>query len=111
MDREIYVMVDSVSGIFGEPFTMANDAELRREFEQTLKSPAVPAYTLRDVVVLHLGTLHPDRDNPCIIPAAIPCVVIRGGSYNVEEIRKQVFNDAAAASVLPSGECCETPPV
>lgn len=108
MNREIYVMVDTVSGVFGEPFTMANDAELRREFEQSLLSPAVPAYTLRDVAVLHLGTLCTDRDDPRIVPTGIVSVVVRGGSYNVEEMRKQAFNDAAAASVMRSCEGGET---
>lgn len=102
MNREIYVMVDSVSGNFGEPFTMANHAELRREFENALKSPAVPAYAFRDCDVLHLGCFIPDVDSPRIIPAAVPTCVLRGGSYNVDEIRRQNSDVSSAAFELSS---------
>lgn len=102
MEREIYVMYDTVSQAFGEPFTMANLAELRRQFEQTVANPAVPVYAIRDVCVLHLGTFVPDSDNPRIVPLAVPTVVLRGGSYNVEEIRGQSSSVPASASQLHS---------
>lgn len=100
MNREVYVMFDSVAQNFGEPFTMANSAEMRRSFEQTVKNPAVPEYAIRDVCVLHLGTFIPDPDNPRIIPVAVPNVEVRGGNYNVEEIRRQDSSLASAASEL-----------
>ena len=106
MNREIYVMYDSVSQNFGEPFTMANSADLRREFEETVKNPAVPVYAIRDVCVLHLGTFIPDSDNPVIIPATVPTVILRGGNYNVEEMRGQNSAGSSAAPELHSCEDC-----
>lgn len=108
MRRELYVMVDSVSGNFGEPFTMANHAELRRQFEQIAANPALPAYALRDTLVVYLGALSADIENPCIIPAAVPTVILRGESYNYEKIRKCDSEMDAATSILPAGEGCET---
>lgn len=58
MKREIYVFMDSVSQNFGEPFTLANFAELRREFQKLCENPAVPAYAVRDTIVIHLGTFY-----------------------------------------------------
>lgn len=106
MERELYVMYDTVSQAFGEPFTMANLAELRRQFEQIAANPAVPVYAIRDVCVLHLGTFVPDCDNPRIVPLAVPTVVLRGGSYNVEEIRGQSSSVSAATSELRAAQDC-----
>lgn len=102
MKREVYVMYDMVSQAFGEPFTMANAAEMRRQFEQTVADPAVPVYAIRDVCVIHLGTFVPDPDNPCIVPEAVASVVLRGGNYNVEEIRRQSDVVVTPASELSS---------
>lgn len=102
MKREIYVMYDMVSQSFGEPFTVANFADMRRQFEQTIANPAVPAYAICDVCVIHLGSFIPDPDNPVIIPEAVPSVVLRGGNYNVEEIRRQNSSVDAPASELHS---------
>lgn len=104
MRRELFVMVDSVSGMFGEPFTMANVAEMRRQFEQIVQNPSVPAYAIRDTVVVHLGSLNADIENPMLIPAAVPTVILRGDAYNVEEIRKPAVDVDAAASELLSCE-------
>lgn len=101
MKREIYVFMDSVSRGFGEPFTMANDAELRRHFERMAADVSIPAYAIRDTVVVHLGTFIPDSDNPCIVSDAVPAVVLRGDAYNVEEIRRQSSAVAAATHELP----------
>lgn len=108
MKREIYVFMDSVSRNYGEPFTMANAAELRRHFEQMVRNPAVPAYAIRDTVVIHLGTFIPDSENPIIVPENIPVVVLRGDSYNVDEIRKQDSDGTASAHELCTCEDCET---
>lgn len=102
MKREIYVFMDSVSRSFGEPFTMANVAELRRHFDRLVKMDDVPAYVIRDTVVLHLGTFVPDSDHPVIIPENIPVVVLRGDSYDVEKIRSESSPTANAVSELPS---------
>lgn len=56
MKRELYVFMDSVSQNFGEPFTLANFGELRREFQKLCENPAIPAYAIRDTIVVHLGT-------------------------------------------------------
>lgn len=100
MKREIYVFMDSVSRAFGEPFTMANDAELRRHFRNMVEDCSVPAYAIRDTVVVHLGTFVPDPDHPHIDPDVVPFTVLRGDSYNVEEIRRQGSVVAATASEL-----------
>lgn len=104
MKRELFVMVDTVSGLFGEPFTMANVAEMRRQFDQIVQNPAVPNYAIRDTVVVHLGTLNADIENPCVVPAPVATVVLRGDAYNVEEIRKQNVDVDSAASELLSRE-------
>ena len=102
MKREIYVFMDSVSRGFGEPFTMANDAELRRQFGNMVENPSVPAYAIRDTLVIHLGTFVPDPDHPHIVADVVPFTVLRGDAYNVEEIRRQSPVVAATASELPS---------
>lgn len=103
MKREIYVFMDSVSRNFGEPFTMANDAELRRHFLQMARNPAIPAYAIRDTVVLHLGTFVPNPDNPVIMPENIPVVVLRGDSYDVQKLRE---DNSDSASELRDDEDC-----
>lgn len=102
MKREIYVFFDSVAQNFGEPFTMANSSEMRRQFEQIVANPAIPAYAIADTCVVHLGEFVPDPDNPHIVPDAIPYVELRGGNYNVEERRRQNSACTATASELPS---------
>lgn len=106
MKREIYVFMDSVSRSFGEPFTMANVAELRRHFEQLVRNPDIPDYVIRDTVVVHLGSFVLDPDNPVIVPEKIPVVVLRGDSYHVEEIRKESRGGSAAAPELHSSVDC-----
>lgn len=106
MKREIYVFMDSVSQNFGEPFTLANDAELRREFHKICENPAVPAYAVRDTIVIHLGSFYPDPVDPRIDPVSVPTVVLRGDAYNVEEIRGQGATCPPAASELSSCEDC-----
>lgn len=102
MKREIYVFMDSVSQNFGELFTLANFAELRREFQKLCKNPAIPSYAIRDTIVLHLGSFYPDPTNPRIetLPVAITC--LRGDAYNVDEIRGQSSDGSTAASELSS---------
>lgn len=102
MKREIYVFMDTVSRGFGEPFTMANDAELRRQFEHMVKDSAIPAYAIRDTVVVHLGTFEPNADHPHIVPDAVPFTVLRGDSFNVDEIRRQISSVDASTSELCS---------
>lgn len=102
MKREIYVFMDTVSRNFGEPFTMANDAELRRHFGQMVENPAIPAYAIRDTLVVHLGTFIPDPDHPHIEPDVVPFTVLRGDAYNVEEIRRQNASVDVTASELPA---------
>lgn len=106
MNRNIYVLFDSVSGNFGELFTLANDAEMRREFEQLIRNPAVPDYAVRDCCVLRIGSFIPDANNPRIVPEAVPPVVLRGGNYNVLEIRGQSSSVSAPASELHSEKDC-----
>lgn len=102
MERQIFCFVDSVSGNVGEIFTLANRKELRREFRKICENPAVPAYAVRDVIVLHLGTFHCDPDNIYIESLPVPITVLRGGSFDVDEIRRQASDDAVAASELHS---------
>ena len=102
MKRELYVFMDSVSQNFGEPFTLANFAELRREFQKICENPAVPAYAVRDTIVIHLGSFVPDSVNPRIEPVSVPTVVLRGDAYNVEEIRGQSSACPSAAPELCS---------
>lgn len=106
MKREIYVFMDSVSQNYGEPFTLANDAELRREFHKICENPAVPAYAVRDTIVIHLGTFYPDPVDPRIDPVPVPTVVLRGDGFNVEEIRGQSAPCSPAAPELRAGEDC-----
>lgn len=107
MQRNIYVLFDNVSGNFGELFTLANDAEMRREFEQLIRNPAVPDYAIRDCCVVRLGSFVSDAENPHIVPESIPSVILRGGNYNVSEIRGQVSSVSAPASELHPAEDCE----
>lgn len=102
MKRELYVFMDCVSQNFGEPFTLANFNELRREFQKLCENPAVPAYALRDTNVVHLGTFYPDPLNPRIEPLPVPITCLRGGSYNVDEIRGQSTACPSAAPELCS---------
>lgn len=81
---------------------MANASEMRRQFEQMVANPSVPAYAIADTCVIHLGVFVPDPDNPHIVPDAIPYVELRGGNYNVEERRRQASPVDAAASELHS---------
>lgn len=81
MERNIYVMVDSVSGMVAEPFVMANDAELKRMFKPIAQSGSVPIHVLRDTVVFHLGKLVADTEVPRIDPAPWSNVVLRGDAY------------------------------
>lgn len=103
MKREIYVFMDSVSRNFGEPFTMANDAELRRHFVQMVRNVDIPAFAIRDTIVLHLGTFVPDSENPVIIAENIPTVILRGDSYDVEKIREGI---SVPTSELHTSENC-----
>lgn len=100
MKREIYVFVDSVSQNFGEPFTLANAAELRREFRKLCENPAVPDYAVRDTIVLHLGTFYPDAVNPRIEPLPVPVTALRGDVFDVDEIRRQSPDGPASAPEL-----------
>lgn len=100
MKRELYVFMDAVSQNFGEPFTLANVAELRREFQKICENPAIPAYAVRDTIVVHLGTFFPDPVNPRIDPLSVPTVVLRGDGFNVEEIRRQSASCPPAAPEL-----------
>lgn len=100
MKRELYVFMDSVSQNFGEPFTLANFAELQREFRKICESPSVPAYAVRDTIVIHLGTFFPDPVNPRIEPLPIPITCLRGDAFNVDEIRGQSTDCSSAASEL-----------
>lgn len=102
MKREVYVFMDSVSQNFGEPFVLANFAELRREFQKICENPAVPAYAVRDTIVIHLGSFFPDPVNPRIEPLPVPITCLRGDAYNVEEIRGQSPACPSAASELCS---------
>lgn len=102
MKREIYVFMDSVSQNFGEPFTLANFAELRREFQKLCENPAIPAYAVRDTLVIHLGSFYLDPVNPRIEPLPVPITCLRGDAYNVEEIRGQNAPGASASSELCS---------
>lgn len=106
MKREIYVFMDSVSQNFGEPFTLANFAELRREFQKICENPAVPAYAVRDTIVIHLGTFYPDPVNPRVDPLPVPITCLRGDAYNVEEIRGQSSVCPPAAPELCPFEDC-----
>lgn len=102
MKRELYVFMDSVSQNFGEPFTLANFADLRREFQKLCENPSVPAYALRDTIVLHLGTFYPDPVNPRLETLPVPITCLRGDAYNVDEIRGQGTSGSSAASELRS---------
>lgn len=102
MKREIYVFLDHVSQNYGDPFCMANLADLKREFQRLCENPAVPAYAIRDTLVLYLGDFYPDPVNPRIEALPAPITVIRGDSYNVDEIRGQSSNSSSSASQLPS---------
>lgn len=106
MKRNIYVLFDSVSGNFGELFTLANDAEMRREFEQLVRNPAIPEYAITDCCVLRLGSFISDTENPHLVPESVPVVILRGGNYNVSEIRGQVSSVSASASELHSEKDC-----
>jgi hypothetical protein len=107
MNKEIYVFMDSVSGQFGEPFTMANHIDLKRYFEELCKNSSLPTYALRDTVVIHVGTFVIENGSPSIVPVPFPTTVLRGDSFNVEEIRKQVFDVPASAPCLCAEEDCE----
>lgn len=107
MNKEMYVFMDSVSGQFGEPFTMANHTDLRRYFEELCRHSAVPTYALRDTVVLHVGTFVIENGSPSIVPVPFPITVLRGDSFNVEEIRNQISDVSVTASCMCSEENCE----
>lgn len=102
MKRELYVFMDSVSQNFGEPFTLANFAELRREFQKLCENPAVPAYAIRDTIVVHLGTFYSDPVNPRVEPLPVPITCLRGDAYNVDEIRGQGTSFSSVSSELCS---------
>lgn len=106
MKRNIYVLYDSVSGNFGELFTLANDAEMRREFEQLVRNPAIPDYAITDCCVVRLGSFISDIENPHIVPESVPAVILRGGNYNVSEIRGQVSTVSSSASEQHSDKDC-----
>lgn len=106
MNRNVYVLFDTVSGNFGELFTLANDAEMRREFEQLVRNPSIPDYAIRDCCVIRLGSFVSDANNPCLVPEAVPPVILRGGNFNVSEIRGQVSSVPASASELHSEKDC-----
>lgn len=77
---KLYVMMDRVSGAFGNVFEEANDASVKRNFKSMIDSGSVPSHFAKDTVVFCVGEIVKDSTEPKLIPC-ISYVVCRGDEY------------------------------
>lgn len=77
---KLYVMMDRVSGVFGNVFEDHNDAAVKRAFKNVVDSGSIPRHVALDTVVFCLGDFIQDSTQPHI-DSCIPYVVLRGDEY------------------------------
>lgn len=79
----VYVMQDRVSRACGSVFDAFNDDTVVRDFTLMCKNGQIPAYAVRDTVIICLGEF--DSTKMVIVPEPIPYVVVRGDDIEIED--------------------------
>lgn len=93
MVKNIYGIFDSVTGNVGDICILDKDEEFRDGCLRLFSDPRVPGYHVNDLVGVCYGELRFGfGDNPMIVPSFK--VIIRGDSYEVSKLRKEVSCDA-----------------
>lgn len=85
MTSQLYLIQDSVSGIFGSPFFARCDDQVIRDFKDLSKS-GVPDHCIRDSVIYCFGSFESDAVNPRFDMYSCPRVVVRGSAFMPKEV-------------------------
>lgn len=84
------IMLDHVSGQFGQPFHCPNSATLNRDLASLIYNPEIPDQFIHDTVVVALGEFNMDPINPAYDMYSVPKIVWRGDSPEVSELRARL---------------------
>lgn len=84
------IMLDHVSGQFGQPFHCPNPSTLNRDLLQMISNPDIPDQFIHDTVVLALGEFNMDPVNPTYNLYSVPKTIWRGDSPDVSEFRSRL---------------------
>lgn len=85
-----YCVLDTCSGVFGDPITADNDAVAKRFFEYAVSDPSIPDYIRKDSVLYRIATF--DRASGEVCPV-VPYVVLRGCSVQPRTVEEVVNNE------------------
>lgn len=88
------IMLDHVSGQFGQPFHCPNASTLNRDLMQLVSNPDVPDQFIHDTVVLALGEFNMDPVNPAYVMYSLPKTLWRGDSHEVSEFRARLASSS-----------------
>ena len=88
------IMMDHVSGQFGQPFHCPNASTLNRDLMQLVSNPEIPDQFIHDTIVMALGEFNMDPVHPAYDMYPVPKILWRGDSTDVSEYRTRM---AAAA--------------
>lgn len=89
MFREMYVIQDSVSRQFGEPFVNANDDAVRRSIYPVFAHEAFQHPEVLDGVVLAIAAVNVTDDAYMVEPYAVPRRVCSGRDSEVTALMHQ----------------------
>lgn len=86
----LYCILDTCSGVFGDPVVADNDAVAKRVFEYAVSDPSIPDYIRQDSVLYRIATF--DRASGEVCPV-VPCVVLRGCNVQPRSIEEATENE------------------
>ena len=89
--NNIYAVLDSCSGIFGDPICAPNDAAAKRMFEFSVVQPSIPKFVRDDAVLYGIGYF--DNQAGTFTADVPPYVVARGCSVIIPDTKDEVLSD------------------
>ncbi len=95
MRKNIYGLVDSRSGNFGDICILDRDEEFRDGCTSLLMNPDIPDYVVADLVGLRYGSIVYDSDMlyPKFEIASIPALIVNGSDFILLRKKEDVSCD------------------
>lgn len=85
MVKNLYVMQDRVSHVYGEVLESENDATMRRSFKNVVGHMYASGVPVKDVIVYRIGSIDKSKLIPVIHADPVSEVVLRGDESEFAE--------------------------